>query len=337
MTARTSRRARLAQRAGIPAVAALAAGALLSGCGLQTSGGFLPAAKLAGPVKDVKPMNGTAISVGSKNFSEQILLGKMAGILLQANGAKVTDLTNIPGSASARQAQVSGQIDLEWEYTGTAWISSLGHANGIPDREKQYTSVRDADLKANKLAWLKPAPMNNTYGFATTAATAKKLGINKLSDLSKVPPKERTFCVESEFASRNDGFQPMLKRYGVPLGSAVPRGNVKTLDTGAIYEATAQGQCNFGEVYTTDGRIKSLNLKVMEDDRKFFPAYNVAVVVRQPVLSKNPQIEKLFAPVAAKLDDKTLIGLNAKIDVDGQDPAKVAMDWLVQEGFVKRG
>lgn len=337
MTARTSRRARLTRRAGIPAVAALAAGALLSGCGLQTSGGFLPAAKLDGPVKGVKPMNGTAISVGSKNFSEQILLGKIAGILLQANGAKVTDLTNIPGSASAREAQVSGQIDLEWEYTGTAWISYLGHANGIPDREKQYTSVRDADLKANKLAWLKPAPMNNTYGFATTAATAKKLGITKLSDLGKLKPKDRTFCVESEFASRNDGFQPMLKKYGVPLGSAVPRGNVKTLDTGAIYEATAQGQCNFGEIYTTDGRIQSLNLKVMQDDRKFFPAYNVAVVVRQPVLSKNPQIEKLFAPVAAKLDDTTLRRLNAKIDVEGQDPAKVAMDWLVQEGFVKRG
>ena len=336
MTARTSRRARLTRRAGIPAVAALAAGALLSGCGLQTSGGFLPSAKLDGPVKDVKRMDGVDIAVGSKNFSEQILLGKIAGILLQANGAKVKDLTNIPGSASARQAQLSGQIDLEWEYTGTAWISYLGHENGIPDRTEQYTKVRDQDLKENKLAWLKPAPMNNTYGFATTQATAKKLGITKLSDLGKVPAKERTFCVESEFASRNDGFQPMLKRYGVPLGSGVPRGNVKTLDTGAIYEATAQGQCNFGEVYTTDGRIQSLNLKVMQDDRKFFPAYNVAVVVRQPVLSKNPELQKLFTPVAAKLDDNTLRHLNAQIDVDGQDPAKVAMDWLVKEGFVKR-
>jgi osmoprotectant transport system substrate-binding protein len=337
MTHRTSRRARLTRRAGIPAAAALAATGLLSGCGLQTSGGFLPTAKLSGPVKDVKPLDGQTISVGSKNFSEQILLGKIAGILLQANGAKVTDLTNIPGSASARQAQVSGQIDLEWEYTGTAWISYLGHENGIPDREEQYAKVRDEDLKQNQLAWLKPAPMNNTYGFATTQATAKKLGISKLSELSKVPVKDRTFCVESEFASRNDGFQPMLKKYGVPLGTEVPRKNVKTLDTGAIYEATAQGQCNFGEIFTTDGRIKSLDLKVMEDDRKFFPAYNVAVVVRQPVLSKNPQIEQLLAPVAAKLDDKTLIELNAKIDVDGEDPAKVAMDWLVKEGFVQRG
>ncbi|HEX3004469.1 MAG TPA: glycine betaine ABC transporter substrate-binding protein, partial [Angustibacter sp.] len=146
---------------------------------------------------------------------------------------------------------------------------------------------------------------------------------------------QRTFCVESEFASRNDGFQPMLKKYGIPLGQQVKRSQVRTLDTGAIYAATDRGDCTFGEVFTTDGRIKALDLTVLKDDKQFFPKYNVAVVVRQPVLDDYPQLRDLFAPVSAKLTDDTLIALNAKVDVDGQQPVDVALDWLRSEHFVR--
>ena len=126
----------------------------------------------------------------------------------------------------------------------------------------------------------------------------------------------------------------MLEKYDVPLGSQVPRSNLKTFQTGAIYDATAKGKCNFGEVFTTDGRIVALNLKVLEDDRNFFPKYNVSFVVRSDTIKKYPQIKDLFAPVTEKLTDKVLLGLNAKIDVDGQEPAEVAFNWLKKEGFV---
>ncbi len=308
---------------------------LLASCGLGTAGGFVPTGELAGPIADTERLDGAEVAVGSKNFSEQLLLGKIAVILLRSAGADVTDLTNIPGSASARQAQLEGQVDLEWEYTGTAWISYLGHPQGIPDEDKQYQAVRDEDLKRNDLVWLPPAPMNNTYGFATTQETAKKLGVSTLSDIAKLPVAERTFCVESEFANRNDGLEPMLETYGMPIEKEVPRANLKTLDTGAIYAATADGDCNFGEIFTTDGRIKALDLAVLEDDKRFFPAYNVSVVVREEKLDENPQIEKLFAPVTEKLTDETLIELNAQIDVDGREPADVAFDWLKKEGFVR--
>ena len=115
-----------------------------------------------------KSLDGATITVGSKNFSENVLLGKMAIILMQSAGATVTDLTNIPGSAAARQAMLDDQIQAMWEYTGTGWITYLGHDKPIPDEEKQYTAVRDEDLKKNDLVWLPPAPMNNTYGFAIT-------------------------------------------------------------------------------------------------------------------------------------------------------------------------
>ncbi|ATQ28513.1 glycine/betaine ABC transporter substrate-binding protein [Rhodococcus ruber Chol-4] len=314
---------------------ALLAASTLAACGLGTAGGFVPTGELAGPLQSVEPLDGASISVGSKNFSEGILLGKMAVILLRSAGADVTDLTNIPGSASSRQAQLEGQVDLQWEYTGTAWIAYLGHEEAIPDEREQYEAVRDEDLRENGLVWLPPAPMNNTYGFAATSAEAQRLGVASLSDIANIPVAERTFCVESEFANRNDGLQPMLDTYGIPLGSGVPRENIRTLDTGAIYEATARGDCNFGEVFTTDGRIEALDLTVLEDDRKFFPIYNVAVVVRDETLTENPQIAELFAPVSRKLTDETLIELNGRIDVDGQEPAEVAYDWLVQEGFVE--
>jgi len=120
------------------AVGAVLGLALTAGCGLGTAGGFVPTGSLAGPLADVEGLDGASVAVGSKNFSEQLLLGKIAVILLRSAGADATDLTNIPGSASARQAQLEGQVDLEWEYTGTAWISYLGHEKGIPAEDKQY-------------------------------------------------------------------------------------------------------------------------------------------------------------------------------------------------------
>ena len=304
-----------------------------AGCGLGTANGFTPSGKLAGPLQDVKRLNGLSIAVGSKNFSEQLLLGKMSVILLKSAGADVKDYSNIPGSASARQAELTGDVGLQWEYTGTAWIEYLGHANGIPDKTKQYDAVRKQDLKENNLAWLKPAPMNNTYGFATTAEKAKKLGISKLSDIKRLPMSQRTFCVESEFRSRNDGFEPMLKRYGMSVKD-LPKGNIKTLATGAIYAATDKGACNFGEIFTTDGRIQALNLTVLQDDRKFFPNYSVCPVFRKEILDQYPQLKQLFGPVAAKLDNTTLRKLNAQIDVDGRQPSDVAYDWLKKQGFL---
>src|SRR5699024_1142816 len=198
----------------------------LAGCGLGTSGGFVPTGKVAGPIGDVD-LSGLTLAVGSKNFTEQIVLGKLAVILFRSAGADAQDLTNIPGSSSARQAMLADQVQMQWEDTGTAWIAYMGESDPIPDEERQYEAVRKRDLKRNHLVWLQPAPMNNTYGFAVPTAEAKKLGITKLSQIKDVPKSDRTFCVESEFNNRNDGFDPMLKTYGLERGKDFPQDNVK--------------------------------------------------------------------------------------------------------------
>jgi osmoprotectant transport system substrate-binding protein len=319
------------------AALSLAAAILLTGCGLQAATQYTPAAEPAA----IQPLDGAAgdeIVVGSKNFTEQLILGKIAVIALQTAGFDVVDRTNIPGSVPARQGMVNGEIDMEWEYTGTAWLSYLGETAPIPDPQDQYEAVREAE-EANGLTWLPPAEANNTYAFAVRSEAVDELGgVSTLSEIAALPVEERTFCVESEFASRSDGFVPMLETYGLELGDpqGVPRDNVRTLDTGAVYEAIDQGACNFGEVFTTDGRIKALDLTVLEDDRAFFPNYNISPVLLTSTLEEHPGLAALFGQITPLLTNDVLQDLNARVDVAGEEPGDVALDWLVSEGLVER-
>lgn len=317
-------------RRWLAAAVSLVLATALAACGLGTAGGFTPTGTLAGPLEGVD-LGGASIPVVSKNFTEQIILGKMAVALFKSAGADVKDLTNAPGSNTSRETMLSGDAKFSWEYTGTAWVSYMGEDDPIPDERAQYEAVRDKDLADNDLVWLPPAPMNNTYGFALTRANAERLGITKLSQLPDVPENEQTFCVESEFAARNDGFQPMLQTYDVP---PPPANRVSTLDTGSVYAATAGGTCTFGEVFTTDGRILALDLVVLEDDRQFFPKYNLSGVVNGALLEQYPQIADIVDPVSKELTNDELLKLNAKVDVDGEDPADVAFSWLEEKGFV---
>ncbi|MFJ9542750.1 glycine betaine ABC transporter substrate-binding protein [Streptomyces sp. NPDC101225] len=292
---------------------------------------------------DVKPasgsgtaLEGASFTVGSKDFSEQIILGRMTVELLEANGADVTDKTNIKGSASTRKALESGDISMYWEYTGTGWITYLQNTKPVADQREQFEKVAAEDLQKNGIAWIDPpAPLNNTYAFAIRKDKAEELGVKTLSDLAKLSqskPDEATFCIESEFSTRDDGFPGLVKAYGIKA----PKDNVKMLDTGLIYTETAKGDtCNFGEVFATDGRIPANKLVVLQDDKKFFPVYQPALTLKQETLKKYPALKKIFAPLAKKLTTTEMQKLNALADVEGEDPEDIAHDWLVDNGFVK--
>ena len=334
MTSTDTRHDRSLPRVLVAMMAAATMMLTMGGCiGLKAADAFVPPAK-PGTVEPVPELEGVPLTVGSKDFTEQLILGKMAVILLDVAGADVTDNTNIQGSNAARKALESGSIDLYWEYTGTSWISYNTHENPIRDQKKQWQVVHDEDEKKNGVVWLPYAELNNTYAYAIRVEKAEELGITKLSQLKDLPTDELTFCVESEFASRNDGFSGSLKTYGVPLGSKVSRDNVRNLETGVIYTATDKGTCNFGEVFTTDGRIKGLGLRVLEDDKSFFPNYNAAVTVNEETYKQHPEIAEVFAGVTKKLTNEEMSVLTAQVDMEGADPAIVARDWLKKEGFV---
>ncbi|MGY6023209.1 glycine betaine ABC transporter substrate-binding protein [Streptomyces spinosirectus] len=314
----------------------LLAGVLVaaSGCGLQ-SGSPMADSVRPGTIGRGEPLKGAHLTVTSKEFTEQLILGAIMGIAFQAAGADVLDRTGIQGSIGSREAVKSGEADGGYEYTGTAWITYLGNSKPITDPKKQWVAVRDADRK-NGVSWLPPSALDNTYALAMNQANYKRYRTKTLSDVAALARKDSgavTLCVEGEFANRADGLPGMEKAYGM----SIPARNVTQMDTGIIYTQVAKGKCTYGEVFTTDGRIKSMNLVVMADDKSFFPNYNVAPMINTKALKKWPAIAEVLDPITKKLNNNVAQTLNAKVDVDGQDPHQVALDWMKQEGLVKSG
>jgi osmoprotectant transport system substrate-binding protein len=281
-------------------------------------------------------LDGAEITVGSKDFDEQLVLGHISRLLLEDAGATVTDEINLGGTDASRAALESGQIDHYWEYNGTAWISFFGETEPIADRIEQYEVVRDRDAAENGLYWLDPSEFNNTYAIAFQADAGDDLGnpttLSDLGDIVENDPDLATLCVESEFSARDDGLPGMEAHYGYEF----PAANVTVLDTGVVYDATAQRDpCNFGEIFTTDGRVVTLDLVVLEDDEGFFPLYNASPVFVEEVYAEYGQaLEELFAPIATALDNDTMAELNARVSAEGERPAAVAEDWLTENGFI---
>ncbi|WP_327249527.1 glycine betaine ABC transporter substrate-binding protein [Streptomyces sp. NBC_01320] len=307
----------------------------LAGCGLK-SGSPMVDDVVPGSVGRGQPLGGASLTVTSKNFSENIILGQMIGLVFKAAGAEVLDRTNLPGSISAREAIIKGGADAMYEYTGTAWITYLGHAKPIADPLKQWEAVRDEDRK-NGVTWLPQSTLNNTYALAVSKKNNAEYHLRTLSDvaaLAKMDPAAVTICVENEFASRDDGLPGMEKAYGM----SIPASNIRKMDAGIIYtQVSKSNSCLLGEVFTTDGRIKAMNLDVLVDDKHFFPNYNAAPVIHTATFDKYPQIADLLDPVSRRLTTEVAQQLNAKVDVDGEDPHEVAKDWLIAEGFIKKG
>lgn len=307
---------------------------LLAGCGLVSSSGTFHSATLPG---GDKPLDGAKLVVTSKSFTEGVLLGKITATYLAAAGADVTDLTGAPGSASSRQAQLNGNADILWEYTGTGWVNYHNETETIADPHELWQRVHDIEKTDHDLEWLPPSNFNDTYAFAASTPTAQRLKVKSLSDVAALPVGDRTFCVDDEFFSRSDGFIPMLAKYGIPYNDSrgVPTGNVTRMDAGVVYPATAKSSpCNFGMVYTTDGRVKNLNLTVLDDDKKFFLPYSGTAVVRGVIIDKYPQIRTLLGTISERLTDQLMQDLNGRVDIDGADPSDVAYDWLKSEKLI---
>ena len=311
-----------------PLIVILALVLSVAACGGDDDGGG------GGGGGDGGELAGKTFTVGSKEFTEQLVLGQITKQVLEAEGAKVDDQIGLAGTVVARKALTSGEIDMYWEYTGTGWITHLGQTKPIPDPQGQYEAVAKQDEAKNNVVWLDPAPANNTYAFAVRSEDKEKLGVETLSDVStlvKERPEDATLCIGTEFATRDDGLPGVEKAYGFDW----PNDELKKMQEGVIYQQLDKGACEFGEVFQTDGRIAALDLALIEDDKNFFPVYNPALNVRKDVLDKNPQLREIFAGVAEKLDTETLQKLNAQVDVEGLPEDEVAKQWLEENGFLE--
>lgn len=311
----------------------LAGVVLLAGCGLQ-SGSAVPLRVGPGSIRPVPALEGVPVTVGSKDFTEQQILGYIIEFALVAAGAEVRDLTNIQGSNSLRDAQLSGQIDIAYDYTGTGWVNYLGNETPVPDEQGQFEAVRDADRAAHGMTWAAMAPMNNTYALATARRTAESAGVWSLSEYAELvaaDPAAAATCVGTEFNVRQDGYPGMARAYGIDESRVTKR----IVQDAVVFQATADArQCTFGSVAATDGRIPALDLVLLADDRAFFPKYNAALVMRSEFADAHPEVTAIMTPISRLLTNESITELNRLVDVEGREPAEVARDWLVANGFV---
>ncbi|MGB5950924.1 MAG: glycine betaine ABC transporter substrate-binding protein [Ornithinimicrobium sp.] len=279
------------------------------------------------------PQGTVRLTVGSKAFTEQRILGEITGQALEAAGAEVIDEIALGDTEEVRVALVSGAIDMYWEYTGTGWLVHLAEPEQITDSEELYSSVSESDLAQNGIEWLKPAPANNTYAIAVRKGAVGDLGVEAISELASLTedrPEEATVCVGAEFNDRADGLPGMQRHYGFEFAPD----RVFEISPGTVYGAVDKGKtCNFGSVFMTNGRIGSLDLQLLDDDESFFAAYNPALTMREETLRAHPELEALFASISEELDTETLRELSAAVEVEGSQPADVAERWLEENGF----
>ncbi|WP_406727324.1 glycine betaine ABC transporter substrate-binding protein [Streptomyces sp. GD-15H] len=307
--------------------------AVVSSCGLSSDSPMLDDVE-PGSIGQGGPLEGAELTVTSKEFTEQLILGAITGIAFQAAGAYVIDRTGIQGSVGSRAAVVNGDADAAYEYTGPVWITYQGQQQA-PPRPARAGGGGARGRRGERGERLEPSSLNSTYALAMNQVNFEKYGTKSLSDVAALVKSDSAavaLCVEGEFANRADGLPGMEKAYGMNVGA----GDITQMDTGIIYAQTAEGACAYGEVFATDGRIKSMNLVVREDDQKFFPHYHAAPMADTATLQEWPAIAEVLDPVTAKLDNEVARTLNAKVDVDGEDPHQVAPDWMVDEGFVEK-
>lgn len=269
------------------------------------------------------------ITVGGKNFTEQLILSSMTAQYLQAHGYDVDQRAGM-GTTVLRRAQESGQVDLYWEYTGTSLIS---YNKVTEDLSPEATYARVKKLDAEKgLIWLEPSEANNTYALAMRENDADARGIATISALADAINGGQALVLASNatFYSRDDGLRPMQETYGFEFG----RRNVKRMDQGLTLTSLDQEEVDVAMTTATNGRIPALDLTVLEDDKNFFPDYALTPVVREATLAANPDLDERMNALSALLDDSTMARLNAKVDGDKQPVEKVAERFLEEHDLL---
>ncbi|MDR7522863.1 MAG: glycine betaine ABC transporter substrate-binding protein [Armatimonadota bacterium] len=271
------------------------------------------------------------LKVGSKDFTEEFILGEMYALLLEDAGFAVERKFNLGGTPVAHEALLKGEIDLYPEYTSTGLLTVLKQP-AIQDPKAVLEAVRKGYKEKFNLEWLEPAAFNNTQALATTKEVSERYGIRTFSELSAKAPQLR-LGGPAEFAEREDGIKGLQRAYG-----GFQFKEFRQLGTGSLrYEALRTGQVDVIVAFSTDGQIGGLGLVLLKDDRNFYPAYQAAPVVRADVLARNPKIAEALNRLAALLTEDVMAGLNWQVDgPEKKEFAAVARGFLQEKGLIKR-
>ena len=272
-----------------------------------------------------RPSGNRSIRVGSKNFSEQVLLGEIAAQGLEARGVRVDRRLNLGGTFICQQALKAGELDLYPEYTGTAFTAILAR-KPISDPRLVREIVETEYRKRWKLIWSPPLGFENTFALVVRGEDAQRLGIRKISDLAAHPEIRPGFGYE--FLEREDGFPGLAKTYGLAF-----RERPAQMDLGLLYTALQSRKVDVVAGNSTDGLIDAIGGVVLEDDRRYFPPYDAAFVVRPEAWSR-PEVRQFLESLAGKIDAAAMRKMNAQVDKEKRRPEDVAKEFL--SGLVRR-
>lgn len=271
--------------------------------------------------------------VGSKEFTEQRILGQIMIALLEKNGFEAVDKTGLGGTLVVRKALENGQIDISMEYTGTALVTFLKHKDIITKSKDCYDTVKKEDKEVNDMVWLPYMHYDSTYCLMMRRELAEKLGLKTLSDLAayvQKNPEGISFALNAEFYARPDGYLPLQKAYDFKF----PKDKIIKMDTGLIYKAVKDNQVDIGLAFAVDGRIKGFDLVVLTDDKNFFPVYNPAPVVKSATAEKYPELEGIFQELSTKLTTEAIVALNYQVDIEHNNVKEASVEWLKSVGLL---
>jgi osmoprotectant transport system substrate-binding protein len=294
---------------------------------------------LAGIVAAPPACAADSVVIASKIDTEGALLGNIIAILLRQDGIAVENKIQLGPTPIVRRAILAGQIDIYPEYTGNGAFFFAREADPVwHDAQRGYEAVRTLDRERNNLIWLAPAPANNTWAIAARADLAQKEKLATLEDLAAYLRRggRIKLAASAEFVESPGALPAFEAAYGFKLA----HGQLLTLvggDTSATIRAAAEGVSgvNAAMAYGTDGALAALGLAILADDKAAQTIYQPAPVIRAAVLALHPEIARILDPVFRSLTLARLQQLNAKIAVDGDDPARVASDYLAANGFLK--
>lgn len=262
----------------------------------------------------------TTIRVGSKDFTENLVIAEIYALALEDNGYTVERVSNI-SSSLIHNSIVNDEIDLYPEYTGTGLLSVLGE-DMETDPEKVYKIVKKEYEEQFNLTWLDYASANDSQGLVIRTEVANSLNIKTISDL-QAHASELRFTSQGEFDEREDGLPGLEKTYGTFNWQSS-----KVYDNSLKYSVLENDEADVTPAYTTEGQLVNTDeFTLLEDDKQFWPPYNLAPVVRDNILDDNPDIKTILNNISAKLDTETVTELNAKVDVDGQEYTDVAKEY----------
>lgn len=268
------------------------------------------------------------IRVGSKQFTEQIVLGNILKLMIEKN----TDLQVEPsfgtgGTQVLIGAMKKGDIDVYMEYTGTAYVDILKHKPDSDDQKVYDVSKQELADKFN-IAMLNQTEFNNSYTLAVPKNIAAEYNLYKMSDLARVG-RQLKAGTTLEFLNREDGLPGVSKTYNFSFA------DVKGIDGATRYVALNNGNVQVVDAFTTDGLLKKYNLQVLEDDKHFFPPYHGVPLIREEVLAKHPELKDVLDKLGPVLTNERMQELNYQVDEEHQAPETVAENFLRKQGLIK--